>query len=315
MKLLDQYIYAVGKKLPIRSRNEIKMELNSLLLDEIEGKYGIDATDEQVEETLKGYGSPREVANRYKSDHLVIGAGYTDLYFMIMKIIVFALTIAFTVTFFVELFTNELSSLSVIGSIAKIPLNVFAGSISAFGWLTIVFIILTRINNDQSINLEEDWSIGDIKDIQIGPETESKLGSSLSIFFTLIFMAVINVAPQLISLAERSFEKSGMSLGHYVDINVFRSYLLVISIVWIGEIVYHVINLYSGPSKNLALYNVIIQIASAGVMATIATSTTLYLNYSSLLGFKGVFSLIALLGIIEAITTFIKFIKYYVIVQ
>lgn len=40
MKLLEQYIYAIGKKLPYKSRNEIKMELKSAFLDELEAKYG-----------------------------------------------------------------------------------------------------------------------------------------------------------------------------------------------------------------------------------------------------------------------------------
>ncbi len=253
MKLLEQYIYAIGKKLPYKSRNEIKMELKSAFLDELEAKYGKTPPSEaDIESLIASHGAPREVASRYKTDNVVIGSGYTDLFFMIMKIIIFALTIAFTVTFVVELLSGDLKNSIMVIEVLKIPGNVISGSLSAFGSLTIVFIILTKFNTDEKINLDEDWKPSELKDIQVGPEEESKVGSAFAIFFILIFVSVINSSPHLVNVAERAFESSGLELGHYIHLETFKYFLIPLTIIWLGELVYHTINIFTGSSRALA---------------------------------------------------------------
>lgn len=314
MKLLEQYIHAIGKHLPYNSRNEIKLELRSLLLDEIEGKYGDQPSKADIEEVIQNYGAPRVVASRYKSDHLVIGSGYTDLFFMIMKLILLAMTIAFTVTFIVEFISTNPSTSSFFIGLAMIPGNVLSASLSALGVLTLVFMLITKYNQDESINLDDDWTPAELKDIKVGPEEESRIGSAFAIFFSLLFIIIINSAPQLISIAESSFELSGIKLGHHIDIEVFKSYLLLLNIVWLAEIVYHVVNMIAGNSIGLAFYRVCSEVASAIVMIILVSSTTLYIVYTSTyLGFRGIFMFVAFISVVEAISRIFKFIKYYVL--
>jgi hypothetical protein len=313
MKILDQYIYAIGKKLPFKTRKEIKTELRSLMLDEIEANYGEHPNQDQIEEAIRQYGSPREVANRYKSNNLVIGNQFTDLFFFIAKIIVFALTVAFTVIFIIELFTSNLTINEFLSGIGQIIFNVFNASFAAFGWLSVIFILLTRFSKGDDFDMDEDWSPKELKDIQIGPEEESKIESGITIFFTLLMITVINAAPQLIKISERSFELSGMQLGHYVQLGVFKSYLIPLTIIWTAGIVYHAFNLFTGRSKLLAIYDVILEITGALIMLSMAFNMSLYTEYQTILGYRAIFMLVAVIGSIESIGKLIKFFKYYVL--
>jgi len=335
MKILNQYLYAIGRKLPYNARNEIIQELKSLLMDNIEDTYGPEPTPEEVASLIESYGSPREVANRYKEDHLVIGAGYTDLYFFIGKIIALALTISFSILFVIELFSGnflvnfgasedlsgtvnlfnyDLTSFNnIIIGLAKVIGRILVGTINGIGWLTIIFIILTRINNDQAINLDEDWTSAQLKDIKVGPEGESRFESGITIFFLLAFTVIINTFPGLVSVAEVAFSASGL-LEHTINLSLFRLYLIPISILWLTEVIYHVFNLFYGSqSKGLAAFKLIIDAVGTLIMVLMFLDMNLYLDYTGLVGFRTIFAIISVINIIELIGGIRNFIKFYVL--
>ena len=311
MKILDQYLYAITRKLPYNSRKEIKMELYDLLMDEIESTYGQSPTEAEATLAISAYGSPREVANRYKTNNLIIGEGYTDLFVFIAKIVAGALGIAFTTIFVVDIFQGDTTGNALFGELAKIFLRTLNGWIGALGWLTLIFIILTRINNDHEINLDEDWTPEELKDIQVGPEVESRLGSALSIFFILVFTIVINAFPGLITLAEKSFDYSGL-LGHNVDLAVFKFYLIPLSVLWLLEVVHHIFNLFYGSgSRNIALFKWLIDCANTILLFVMFANTNLYMNVTSMVGFRLIFGGVGIISIIEVFNGGRNFFKYY----
>lgn len=313
MKIIEQYIYAIGKHLPYNSRKDIKKELYASLLDEIEATYGEHPTQKELEAAIAAYGTPRQVANRYKENNLVIGSGYTDLFFFISKLIVFALSIAFTVIFVIGLFEGNLTPNRIIVMIAQTLSQILGASLSAIGWVAVGFIILTRLNKDYDIDLEDDWTPKELADIHIGPEGESKIESGLSIFFILVFIVIINTMPFLPTIAENAFGTSGL-LGHSLNIDLFKIYLIPLSLLWFGEIIYHIFNLLYGiQTKKMVLYDLLIEVLSAGLLLRMVFDAALYLNYASLVGFRAIFLLIATIGFIETLVKAIKFIKFYVI--
>ncbi len=46
MELVNRYVYQVGRRLPKRLRDDVKVELRSLLLDTLEERTGRQASDE-----------------------------------------------------------------------------------------------------------------------------------------------------------------------------------------------------------------------------------------------------------------------------
>jgi hypothetical protein len=313
MKLIEQYIYAIGKYLPYNSRKDIKKELYASLLDEIEATYGENPTQKELEAAITAYGTPRQVANRYKENNLVIGSGYTDLFFFISKLIIFALSIAFTIIFVIGLLEGDLTPNKIIVDIARTIARIIGASLSAIAWVGIGFIILTRLNNDHHIDLEDDWTPKDLADIHIGPEGESKIESGLSIFFILVFIVIINTMPFLPSIAENAFGISGL-LGHSLNIDLFKIYLIPLSALWFGEIIYHILNLlYGTQTKKMVLFDLLIEILSATLLFRMVFNPALYLNYTSLVGFRAIILLVAIIGVIESIGKAIKFIKLYIV--
>lgn len=312
MDLIDKYVYAIGKKLPYNSRNEIKMELKSLILDEIESSYGNTPTEEEIKKVILDFGSPYEVASRYRKKDSLIFGNYSELYFMLMKIILFALCIAFSVIFFVNLLSN-FNNFNLIKNLFNLVSNIFSSSLSAIGALTLVFLIITKQLKDKELNLEIPWDIKELNNIKI--EKESKGGIIFELVMTVFFLALINFAPELISKAESSFELSGIRLGHYINIEVFKSLLIIISIIWLFEIIGIIMKLIIDNTKITDFYEILINIANVILLFYLINKETLYLNYNSLFGFRGIFTIIAIIGTLEVIANIFSYIKNYIVNQ
>lgn len=68
MEMIERYIYAVTQKLPQAQRKDIADELQGLIEDMLEGRVGGDNIKKSdVVEVLLELGSPRELADKYRS--------------------------------------------------------------------------------------------------------------------------------------------------------------------------------------------------------------------------------------------------------
>ena len=87
MELIEKYLYAVGKKLPLKQKEDILKELRSIIMDNLDDMTGgKDATDEDISKVLLEMGPPTEVAKSYRSGpSWLIGPMYYDLYMLIVK--------------------------------------------------------------------------------------------------------------------------------------------------------------------------------------------------------------------------------------
>src|SRR5512147_1988535 len=89
MNLIDKYIAEVGKHLPRKNRADIEAEIRSTLEDMLEEwSQGKGSADEaMVLEILKEYGSPREVAAKYKTHQYLIGPRLFPTFEMVLRIV------------------------------------------------------------------------------------------------------------------------------------------------------------------------------------------------------------------------------------
>lgn len=309
MRLIEKYIYAVGQKLPYKNKEDIKKELRSLLYDEIEAKYGKNPTEDEIKQAISDFGSPRKVAKEYAEESLVIGSGLTELYFIIMKIMVFAISIASVITFAVELFKQDFQGLDVLKEvIIDVPFNIFSASLSGIGFLTILFIISTRLAKESSVNLDEDWTVDDLRNIRIEPAIESKLESIISIFFLTTFIVVINIYPQFLTNTENVFSTLSHSAVNSINVEVFKPYGYAISIIWLFEIIYHVNLLRLGvKTLRLKLMNLILVALSVNVFSLMVANQSLFTG-EGYIGFKSVFLIILAVSLAEVIVKFAKLI-------
>lgn len=71
---IDRYVSEVARRLPKNQRSEVRKELESTILDELEDRYGPDPTEEDVLGVLKAMGPPSKAAGDYRpSNQYLIG--------------------------------------------------------------------------------------------------------------------------------------------------------------------------------------------------------------------------------------------------
>lgn len=316
MKLLEQYIYAIGQYLPLKSRNEIKEDLRSQLLDEIDEKYGRDVSEDQIKELIEGFGTPREIAKRYTGERYVINSGLSDLYFMIAKIIVGAMGIAFFTIFVVSLFTENHQGMEIFKTFLQFPLNVIQASISGIGVLTLVFILISKLMKDAEVNLDDDWSTKELESIDLTPEQESKVEAIIAVILIPVCIVLIVSYPQIVQDLENLYLRSGLSLGNRVNMEVFKFYIPIFVIQGVLQVIYHIILLRKEvKTEGLYIFDGIISIVDVVISGVILAGGSLFI-YTA--GNTGLFSfstigikLLIIIGLVTGIGELIgKVVKY-----
>ena len=89
MELLDRYLQAVKKHLPVQRQDDILAELRANLesqLEDKEGELGRPLTSSEAEAWLKQLGAPMQVAARYKPQQYLIGPGLFPMYSFVLRL-------------------------------------------------------------------------------------------------------------------------------------------------------------------------------------------------------------------------------------
>ena len=153
-----------------------------------------------------------------------------------------AMLIAFTIIFVIESLQNLPTGMDLVRKIFMIPVNAIGGWFNGIRFLAVIFVVLSRLSHF-SINLEEDWSVDKLKDIPVSEKTESRAEAFISIGFLTILIVVMNLYPEIVTLCENTFARSGLPLGHRVELEVFRKYVGILTIFWIVGIISRVLTL------------------------------------------------------------------------
>ena len=236
--MIERYVYAVSKRLPLKLRKDVSAELNSIISDMLEERCnGMIPTDQDILAVLTELGTPHELAHKYKGTarDCLIGEPHFSNYIWWLKLVLpiaaIGVTISSIVSFigdptlnFITLFSNWLS-------------NMITGFISAFGVVTIIFAILYHkgVDVDEGVEslesllkaelgeLDDFWPLPG-KPIPI-PLWESIFGIVLNIAFAVIMLAV----PQVFAIY---FGEAGVRIPIF-NVDVLRAYWYII-IIWSG---------------------------------------------------------------------------------
>ena len=187
MSLIDRYIQEVGRHLPRKNRADIKAELRSSMVDNLEDRYGSDPTESKVADFLKEFGKPREVAASYFPEgQYLIGPSLYPLFRMIAWIVVSAVLGAQVLAWGIAMLVagESFSALEIFGSLLNsIPVSL--------GWLVITFIILQRFDVKPELD-DEPWDPQSLP--QINENEDIKRGE---LIFGLVFGILILVLVKL----------------------------------------------------------------------------------------------------------------------
>lgn len=301
MKMVEQYLVAVGRQLPWKGRREIKQELRSLLMDEIEGRYGQNPSEEEIREALLSFGSPGTIAARYRDEQCVIAPGLTSFYFFLLKIVLGSIALAFFVLLLLNLVRTGAAdgwAREIIGFIGN-TLNAWMGG---FVFITVGFMAVTRLGWVQTVDLEDDWTPDELADEVVGLEPVSRLESILYSVLLLVMLGLMNFHPGIVSAAEDLFLRSGLGIGHRINVSVFRVYMHVMSVIWLAELVFHGMMLAGVPrTGRLRALEAGAELGSLVVLAALVFDGRVYTGYTGIAGFQLVFILLFLIGLWELV--------------
>ena len=202
MNLIEQYVVEVGKHLPRKNRLDIETELRSTLEDMLEDRSqqtGRPADDALASELLQEYGAPKKVAATYQTHPYLIGPQMFPMYTLVLKIVIFAVTLGLTIATIVSLVNSSLTSPEILKALGKFIANLISAVLAAFGNVTLVFAIIERAVPAASFEDKETWTPAELTK---EPEpNQIKVGDMVaSIIVTATALIILNFYPQVVGI-------------------------------------------------------------------------------------------------------------------
>jgi hypothetical protein len=202
MNLIDKYIAEVGKYLPRKNRADIEAEIRSTLEDMLdERKQGDGPADEEtVFQLLKQYGSPREVAAKYKTHQYLIGPRLFPIFETVLRIVLIVVASASVIGLAVSLVKTNLTGPQFLSALGQWFGSLLGGLIGAFGNIALVFAIMERTHLGDKF--EEEFREWDPKDLKQEPDPDQiDLPDHVAaIIFTVLGLVVLNIYPNILSV-------------------------------------------------------------------------------------------------------------------
>ena len=202
MNLIDRYVTEVGKHLPRKNRLDIEAELRSTLEDMLEDRSqqtGRPADEALVIELLQEYGSPRKVAAIYQTHPYLIGPRMFSIYRLVLKIVLFAVTMGLSIATIVSLFNTSLTSPELLKELGQFIANLVSALLAAFGNVTLVFAIIERAVPAAKFEEEETWTPAELT--KEPDPNHVKTGDMIaSIVFTAAALIIFNLYPQVVGI-------------------------------------------------------------------------------------------------------------------
>jgi hypothetical protein len=202
-ELIDRYVNEVGQKLPRRSRADIKLELESLLLDELDERAaaaGKEPTADMAAAILVEYGQPEQMAARYKPERYLIGPRLFPFYRLIVAIVLGAIAISLLVLFAI---TAVVSGSENVWTLAWGFLKAyFQSAVIAFASITIIFGIIERVAGHKlQTGDDAEWDPYSLEPVE-EPDRIKRPELVAGIVWYAILIVLFNFFPQWIGMVD-----------------------------------------------------------------------------------------------------------------
>lgn len=182
MELIERYLQAVGRQLPLKNRSDILDELRANLADALESRCAGQPTEDDIVSLLKEFGPPEKVAaSYYPEGQYLVGPTLFPAFRSAVSITLLVVVIVHLVLIGVlVVFTSDFEgALGIAG-------NFMGVLFSALGVLTLVFYILQRAGFRPE---GKEWDPRQLPEIT--PEKEIKRSDLItSIAFSAVFLTI-----------------------------------------------------------------------------------------------------------------------------
>lgn len=254
MDLIKRYLYAVGRWIPGKQKNDILKELESSIYDALEARYGKQEEygEEHIEDVLKEMGPPWKVASGYtKFGDKLIGPGLLPLYFLLAAIISAATAFGLLVSFAIGLFTPDTTLASFFLGFLQFIASVLFSTASIIGILTVIFALIERFAGDgipESLRDEDftggaaagkAWSPSKLPTVPADKQKISLWEPVMAILFTIAAIILFNFFPDIIGIYYVS-GKGGEMVFAPLFSEAFETYLPFWNISLAFSLLFHI---------------------------------------------------------------------------
>lgn len=163
MKLIDQYVYDVTRRLPERQRYDVAKELTAEIHDMADDRAnGKKPKKADVYDVLVELGSPSSLADKYRDrPRYLIGPDYYEPYISLLKTLhLIVLPILLFVVWMGEAMTANHTPFTLVGTLLGLALQT---SVNIFFWVTISFWFVQKVADGQPH--DHSWTPDELPDM------------------------------------------------------------------------------------------------------------------------------------------------------
>ncbi|MEG1964976.1 MAG: hypothetical protein RR064_02395 [Oscillospiraceae bacterium] len=145
--LIERYIYAVTKRLSNSVKEDVAMELSSLIEDMLNERCGeVIPSEKDIYIVLTELGKPEELYEKYNSNskNCLIGEPYYTTYKFILKIVLICVAFGMTLSSIIVMFMS--ADIIWYESVLNWVSMIFSGLISGFAFVTFIFAVFYQKN-------------------------------------------------------------------------------------------------------------------------------------------------------------------------
>ena len=239
MKLIDRYIHAVTGYLPEEAREDVGRELQS----NIEEMLPDNPSEDEVYKVLVELGNPWELACEYSpKKRYLIGPSYYESYISVLKLVVGICIAVFlsleAISWILEPQTGGYIYSNIGEMIGAMISAAFEGTLQGAAWVTIIFVILekTGVATGGLPFAKKEWTPDELPELSVSNSGKiSRVETVISMFFTILFTALIVLKPQLIAVYVNT-GNNGLSSTSFFNIERLQIYVPIIVILAIVNI-------------------------------------------------------------------------------
>ncbi len=192
--LIERYIYAVTKKLPLKIRQDVSIELNSLIYDMLDERCGdISPSEKDIRVVLTELGTPSELAEQYNpdKDKCLIGSPYYSQYVFVLKIVLICAAGGMLLAKLMNCILD--GNMHPVYAVFDIIFSIVFSVIIAFAIVTFIFAVLYH----KKINVLNE-SLDSLPPIPSNNTKISKAECIFGIVFSVIFTVIFIAVPQIV---------------------------------------------------------------------------------------------------------------------
>ncbi len=198
-ELIERYVSEVGHHLPRKIRDDIKLELSSLVHDALEERAadsGREPTVEMAADVLREMGKPEDMAASYLPEQYLIGPHLFPVYKLVLTIVLIIVGVSFLLGMGVTVARTEPAELG--SQLWNIVAGFWSAAVGNIGLITLIFATIEYVIRQRKdvkvVTLAdiEDWDpykLPQIKDPDRAKRGELIFGVVAGIFVIILFNA------------------------------------------------------------------------------------------------------------------------------